>query len=62
MKILNVPDMHCGHCVRRITDALNQNGIEFEVSLENKTVSVANDSTVIEKTLFVLDDLGFCAE
>lgn len=60
MKVLKVEDMHCGKCVERISNALKDVDVEFEVSLENKTVKITNDSD-LEKAVSELDDLGFDA-
>ena len=62
MTTLKVPEMHCNHCVERITNALNGAGLRFEVSLENKTVSVDGCSGCIAKAVSELEDLGFSAE
>jgi len=36
---VDVPDMSCGHCVKRITGLLEAKGVEgFEVSLEEKRI------------------------
>lgn len=59
MTILKVDEMHCSMCVKRISEAMTAAGIEFEVSLENKTVSV--DSEKIAQAIEELDDLGFDA-
>ena len=59
MTTLNVPNMHCGKCLARITNALNEANISFEISLENKTVKV--DEANVTKTIEELDDLGFTA-
>ncbi|MFI3171860.1 MAG: heavy-metal-associated domain-containing protein [Eubacteriales bacterium] len=57
MKILKVPDMHCEKCVSRISNALTEAGIQFEIDLASQTVSVeeAKEALAIEE----LDDLGF---
>ena len=34
---IKVEDMHCEKCKERITNALNETGIKFEVNLNNKT-------------------------
>lgn len=60
MKILKVEDMHCEVCVKRISNALTEAGIEFEVDLKNKTVSV--EESKVEQAIEELDDLGFDAE
>lgn len=60
MKTLKVPGMMCNMCVKRITSALTNEGIEAVVELTTKTVSVPE-----EKVAFVidlLDDLGFDVE
>ncbi|MEG0895169.1 MAG: heavy-metal-associated domain-containing protein [Oscillospiraceae bacterium] len=60
MKVLNVPQIHCQNCVKRISQALSQQGIKYEISAENKTVTI--DEKDINATISVLDDLGFDAE
>ena len=39
MTTLKVPDMHCEKCVARITKALTEAELKFEVSLAEKTVN-----------------------
>jgi copper chaperone len=60
MKTLKVPDMHCEKCVERISGALSAKGIDFTVSLTNKTVDV--DSEKVSGAIEALDDLGFCVK
>jgi len=60
MKVLSVPDMHCEKCVERISKALTAEGIAFEVSLADKTVSV--DEAKVEAAVSALDDIGFEAK
>lgn len=60
MTLLNIPDMHCPHCVARIEKAMAAAGIEAAVSLENKTVAVADER--LAEALGALEDLGFAAE
>lgn len=60
MKVLKVPDMHCSKCVTRITNALQAEGISFEVDLANKTVSV--EEAKVPQAKDALDDIGFAAE
>ncbi|MFI3324840.1 MAG: heavy-metal-associated domain-containing protein [Clostridia bacterium] len=57
MRILKVEDMHCPVCVKRISNALTQADIKFEVDLESKTVSVEEGK--VEQAIEELDDLGF---
>ncbi len=60
MTVLNVPDMHCEHCVSRITKVLDAAGMKFEVSLDDKTVSIIEGD--VGKAVEELDDLGFEAK
>ena len=60
MTILNVPNMHCGKCVERIQNALGEMGANFEISLDNKTVTVTSGD--IDAIVETLDDLGFEAK
>ena len=57
MAILNVPGMHCMKCVERITNALKNEGIDAEVSLDAKSVTV-NDKDA-KAASEALDDIGF---
>ena len=54
-----VEDMHCMRCVERIEKALGESGIKFEVSLENKTVTVDGCEHCLKTALSELEDLGF---
>lgn len=60
MKTLKVPGMMCNMCVKRITKALIDEGIEAVVELSTKSVSVAED--LVAKVVDILDDLGFDVE
>lgn len=60
MKILKVEDMHCEMCVKRISNALTQANIKFEIDLPAKTVSV--EESKVEQAIEELDDLGFDCE
>lgn len=60
MKTLKVPEMHCEMCVKRITKALADAGIDCEISLADKTVAV--DEAMVAAAKAALDDLGFGAE
>ena len=61
MTVLSVPDMHCEHCVKRITDTLNAVNVPFTISLEEKKVTIENDEQV-ELAISELDDIGFEAQ
>ena len=51
----NVPEVSCGHCKSAIETALRPlNGVEqAEVDVEGKTVAVAYDDGVIDRTAVV---------
>lgn len=60
MKVIKVEGMHCDACVDRITKAMTEEGVKFEVSLPNKTVTIdETDEEQIRTALETLDDLGF---
>ncbi len=59
MAVLKVEDMHCEKCVARITNTLNEAGLDFSVSLDNKTVTVNGNDEQIGKAIEELDDIGF---
>lgn len=57
MATLNVPGMHCMKCVERITNALRNEGIEAEVKLNSKSVTV--DEKDVKAAMEAIDDIGF---
>lgn len=59
MAVLKVGQMHCEMCVGRITKALEAAGVDFTVSLEDKTVTVNGGEEAVKTALEELDDLGF---
>ncbi len=61
MAVLKVEDMHCGKCVERITNALNEVNLDFAVSLEDKTVTINGCAHCVKTAVSELDDLGFTA-
>jgi len=61
MRVLKVEDMHCEKCVERITKAMTAEGLDFQVSLADKTVSVDGCDHCVGKAIEILDDLGFDA-
>lgn len=60
MKTLKVPDMHCEMCVKRISNALREAGVEFEIDLKEKTVDV--EEAKLRLAIDELSDLGFEAK
>lgn len=61
MITISVPEMMCENCVRRITNALNGEGLTFTVSLEKKIVTLDGDEAKADKAIAALGDVGFDA-
>ena len=61
MTKLYVEEMHCSKCVERITKALTAAGLDFTVSLEDKSVTVNGCDHCVKTAVEELDDLGFSA-
>ena len=59
MTVIKVPDMHCEKCVERITKIMTEEGLDFTVSLEHKTVTIDGCEHCVKTALEALDDLGF---
>jgi copper chaperone CopZ len=61
MNTLFVPEMHCKKCVERITKGLSEAGLTFQVSLEDKSVSIEGCENCVKTAISELEDLGFSA-
>jgi len=59
MTVIKAEDMHCEKCVERITNAMKEAGLNFQIDLEKKKVMVDDDEQAVTTALEVLDDLGF---
>ena len=59
MAVIKVKDMHCEKCVARITNLLTEEGLDFSVSLADKTVTINGCEHCLKTALEALDDLGF---
>lgn len=59
MTTISVPDMMCENCVARITNALTQAELTFQVSLAEKSVSIDGCEHCVKTALEELEDLGF---
>ena len=59
MAVIKVADMHCEKCVSRITNLLTEEGLDFSVSLADKTVTINGCQHCVNTALEALDDLGF---
>ncbi len=62
MTTISVPDMMCENCVKRITNALTEADLKFQVSLENKTVTIDGCQNCVKTAVGELEDLGFTPE
>lgn len=59
MTVIKAEDMHCEKCEERITEALKAAGLDFEVNLDKKTVTIDGCKVCVDTALGILDDLGF---
>ena len=59
MKTISVPDMMCENCVKRITKALTNADLKFQVSLESKAVTIDGCDNCLKTAVEELEDLGF---
>ena len=62
MIVLRVPDMMCSNCVKRITKALDAEGMKFTVSLGAKTVSLDEGEEKVNAAIAALEAAGYKAE
>ena len=60
MRTFYVPDMSCKHCVKSITEALNEAGFsDFEIDLEGKKVMAKATDEEAAKIISVIDEAGY---
>jgi len=59
MTVIKAEDMHCEKCVERITKAMDEAGLKFQVNLADKEVAVDGDAQIVDAALEILEDLGF---
>lgn len=57
--IIMIKNMNCEHCVARISKALEDANIDFEISLENKSVSVEKNGDIVTKAKKVISEAGY---
>ena len=62
MKTISVPDMMCQNCVKRITNALTEAELKFQVDLDTKTVTIDGCEHCLATAVSELEDLGFTPE
>lgn len=59
MTKLKVQDMHCEHCGVRVSRALDEQGIRYQVQLADRTVSIEGSEAEVLKAVEALDDIGY---
>ena len=59
MTVIKVEDMHCEKCVERISKLLTEEGLDFAVSLSDKSVTINGCQHCVKTALEALEDLGF---
>ena len=62
MKTLNVADMKCPNCVKKIDEALTKADLKHEINLDSKTVSIDGCDNCLAKAFDIIKDLGFTPE
>ena len=60
MRTFYVPDMSCKHCVKAVTEALNEAGFsDFEVELETKKVTIKVSDDEAKVVLSAIEEAGY---
>ena len=62
MTTIQVPDMMCENCVKRLTNALTAAQLKFQVDLAGKTVTIDGCDNCVKTAVSELEDLGFTPE
>lgn len=62
MTVIRVPDMMCNNCVKRISNILNEDGLKFKVSLDDKSVEIDGSEDDVRMAVNDIEDLGFTPE
>ena len=58
-KIIRVDGMMCEGCVKRISNALSREELNFKVILEEKKVIINGCDHCLAKAVAAIEDLGF---
>ncbi|MCF0120356.1 MAG: heavy-metal-associated domain-containing protein [Oscillospiraceae bacterium] len=58
-KIISVPGIHCENCVKRISASLDETGVKYSVSLEERTVAIDGCENCVAKAVEAIEDAGF---
>lgn len=62
MITLMVPDMMCANCVKRVTKALDAEGMKFTVALGSKTVALDEGAEKVPAAIAALKAAGYEAK
>ena len=57
--ILIIKNMNCDHCVDKISEALTDVGITFDINLEQKTVGIHGRGDAVAIATRVISELGY---
>ncbi|MDF9825448.1 copper chaperone CopZ [Breznakia sp. PF5-3] len=57
--IIIVNDMNCEKCVEKISEALSEEGIAFDINLEQKAVSIYERGDAVRKASMIISELGY---
>ena len=57
--IIIVNDMNCEKCVEKISEALNAEGIKFDINLSQKAVSIYERGDAVRSASMIITELGF---
>ncbi len=60
--ILFVKDMTCEHCVKRITEALSETRLDFEINLERQAVIIEGRNDLVHIAKTAIREAGFTVE
>ncbi len=62
MPVIKVSDMMCENCVKHISKALSDAGLKYEVSLENKTVTIDGCEKCVASAVAALKAIDYTPE
>jgi len=54
--------MNCEHCVRRITEALSETRVDFEINLERQAVIVEGRNDIVHIAKTAIREAGYTVE
>ncbi|MEF9962516.1 MAG: cation transporter [Erysipelotrichaceae bacterium] len=58
-QLILVSDMNCENCAKKISDALSETRVDFEVILDSKTVVVNGDNDMAAVARRTINEAGF---